>query len=133
MWLGFVLAISFMEAWVKFLAPGVEYLQALRVGKIVFGALNKVEIVFASILVLLAVIQGVKKFKVSNGILGALVLILIVQSVVLLPKLSAIIDLKLSGKMVESGFLHVSYVALEVVKVILLWLHQYVYWKKSGI
>lgn len=44
LWLGFVLAISFMEAWVKFRAPFVARHLALDVGRTVFAALNAVEL-----------------------------------------------------------------------------------------
>ena len=53
LWLGFVLAISFMEAPLKFRAPGVSRSQAPAVGQVVFRALNLVESIF-----LLAVLAG---------------------------------------------------------------------------
>ncbi|KAJ3081379.1 hypothetical protein HK102_002390 [Quaeritorhiza haematococci] len=46
-WLGFVLSISFMEAWVKFHAPTPSRSHLLDVGRHVFSALNKVEVVVA--------------------------------------------------------------------------------------
>jgi len=42
LWIGFVAAISFMEAWIKFQAPGITVPLGLGIGKIVFAALNKV-------------------------------------------------------------------------------------------
>jgi len=50
LWLGFVLSISFMEAWLKFQAEGVTQVIGLSIGKLVFGALNKVEIFFLILL-----------------------------------------------------------------------------------
>lgn len=47
LWIGFVCAISFMEAWVKFRAPGVTLPLGLGIGSLVFKALNKAEWVFA--------------------------------------------------------------------------------------
>jgi uncharacterized membrane protein (DUF485 family) len=47
LWIGFVCAISFMEAWLKFRAPGVNLQIGLGIGRLVFNALNKVEWVFA--------------------------------------------------------------------------------------
>jgi len=41
--MGFVLSISFMEAWLKFQAEGVTQAIGLSIGRLVFGALNKVE------------------------------------------------------------------------------------------
>src|SRR5690606_25200135 len=46
-WLGFVCAISFMEAWLKFQAHGVTLPIGLGIGRLVFHALNKVEWVLA--------------------------------------------------------------------------------------
>ena len=44
LWLGFVLSISFMEAWLKFQAEGVTQIIGLSIGRLVFNALNKVEL-----------------------------------------------------------------------------------------
>lgn len=43
LWLGFVLAISFMEAWIKFRAPFLPRHYGLDVGRTVFSALQSVE------------------------------------------------------------------------------------------
>eukprot|EP00467_Chlorarachnion_reptans_P020983 CAMPEP_0114491708 /NCGR_PEP_ID=MMETSP0109-20121206/3158_1 /TAXON_ID=29199 /ORGANISM="Chlorarachnion reptans, Strain CCCM449" /LENGTH=162 /DNA_ID=CAMNT_0001668487 /DNA_START=126 /DNA_END=611 /DNA_ORIENTATION=+ len=51
--LGFVLAISFMEAWVKFRSPILQKAIALDVGARVFRALNIVEVAFAGTLIIL--------------------------------------------------------------------------------
>lgn len=42
-WVGLVCAISFMEAWLKFQAPGVTLTIGLSIGMKVFTALNRVE------------------------------------------------------------------------------------------
>jgi hypothetical protein len=44
LWLGFVLAISFMEAWVKFKAPFCPRHFALDIGRNIFPALNAIEV-----------------------------------------------------------------------------------------
>jgi uncharacterized membrane protein (DUF485 family) len=49
LWVGFVCSISFMEAWLKFRAPGVTLAIGLGIGKVIFSALNKIEWVFASV------------------------------------------------------------------------------------
>lgn len=43
LWLGFVLSISFMEAWVKFRAPTLSKAAGVDAGRHVFAALNAVE------------------------------------------------------------------------------------------
>lgn len=40
-WCGCIIAISFMESWLKFRAPGVTLRIGLNIGKLVFNALNK--------------------------------------------------------------------------------------------
>ena len=53
-WLGMVLAISFLEAPLKFRAPNVTLQIGLGIGRLVFRALNTVEVGFA--LVILAIV-----------------------------------------------------------------------------
>ncbi|MER2093219.1 MAG: hypothetical protein ABS918_10760, partial [Saccharopolyspora rectivirgula] len=52
-WLGMVLAISFLEAPLKFRAPGVTTRIGLGIGRLVFRALNAVEVVLAVAVALL--------------------------------------------------------------------------------
>lgn len=40
LWLGFVCAISFMEAWLKFRAPHVTLVIGLSIGRLIFSALK---------------------------------------------------------------------------------------------
>ena len=47
LWLGMVLAISFLEAPLKFRAPGVTLALGLGIGRLVFRALNTCEVVLA--------------------------------------------------------------------------------------
>ena len=47
-WLGMVLAISFIEAPLKFRAPGVTLAIGLGIGRLVFRALNVCEVVLAA-------------------------------------------------------------------------------------
>ena len=49
-WLGMVLAISFLETPLRFRAPGVDLRTGLAIGRLVFRALNTAEIVFAAAL-----------------------------------------------------------------------------------
>lgn len=56
-WLGMVLAISFLEAPLKFRAPGVSVPIGLGIGRLVFKALNSCEVVFAVALVLVVTVD----------------------------------------------------------------------------
>ena len=51
-WLGMVLAISFLETPLKFRAPGITLPLGLGIGRLVFRALNTVEVVLATALII---------------------------------------------------------------------------------
>ena len=57
LWLGMVLAISFLEAPLKFRAPGLDLRVGLAIGRLVFRALNAVEVVLA-VVVLAGLVLG---------------------------------------------------------------------------
>ena len=57
-WFGMVLAISFLEAPLKFRAPGITLPLGLGIGRIVFRALNTVEALLGAATLLLAVLAG---------------------------------------------------------------------------
>jgi hypothetical protein len=46
-WVGMVVAISFLEAPLKFRAPGVTLRVGLGIGRLIFRALNTLELLFA--------------------------------------------------------------------------------------
>jgi hypothetical protein len=119
-WTGFVCAISFMEAWLKFRAPGVTLPIGLGIGRIIFGALNKVEWVFAVIVCTSAIVYGQSLFSLPNFLLLLVVLILVLQTAWLLPALDARADLYIQQKPVGSSRLHVWFVGAELIKVIAL-------------
>ncbi|MFD1659220.1 hypothetical protein ACFSL4_13655 [Streptomyces caeni] len=118
-WLGMVLAISFLEAPLKFRAPGVTVPLGLGIGRLVFRALNLVEAVLAAAVVAAVAVSGP---PVSVTVLtGVLAVLLVVQLGIVRPRLNRRSDRVLAGeeKMpISQG--HVYYVALECVKVVLL-------------
>ena len=117
-WVGFVCAISFMEAWLKFTAPGVTLPIGLAIGQIVFSALNKAEVVLACIVAVSLVIDKTR-VKTAGAFFAALFMLLM-QTFFLLPELSKRIDIYLQGGTPGPSSLHIIYVASEVVKVIAL-------------
>lgn len=116
-WIGFVCAISFLEAWLKFQAPGMTLPIGLGIGKLVFGALNKVEWVFAIVVVACALLHGRPAFTVTNIILTLIVAILVLQTVWLLPALDARAEQYISRQPVAISNLHLWFVGAEVLKV----------------
>ena len=56
-WLGMVVAISFLEAPLKFRAPGVTVRIGLGIGRLVFRGLNTAEAILATVLLVSAAAQ----------------------------------------------------------------------------
>jgi hypothetical protein len=114
-WLGMVLAISFLEAPLKFRAPDVTLRIGLGIGRIVFRALNRAEVVLA--LVLVGAAAAVPALRV---VVGALVVVLAAQLAVVRPRLNRRSDRVLAGEDVPRSREHLVYVVAEVGKVVLL-------------
>jgi len=120
-WLGMVLAISFLEAPLKFRAPGITVQLGLGIGRLVFRALNVCEVVLAAV-VLAAVALGRAPGGATAALLVA-VAALGVQVVVVRPALTRRSDAVLADASVaRSGRsrAHLGYVGFEAVKVVAL-------------
>jgi hypothetical protein len=117
-WLGMVLAISFLEAPLKFRAPGVTLALGLGIGRLVFRALNGCEAVLAA-----AVLIGLGVGAAPVAVLTAAVtasLLLTVQVLAVRPALTRRSDAVLAGAQGARSHAHHVYLALEVVKVVAL-------------
>ncbi|MEN4473785.1 hypothetical protein [Mycolicibacterium cosmeticum] len=117
-WLGMVLAISFIEAPLKFRAPGVTLPIGLGIGRLVFRALNGVEAVLA---IVLLISVGSARFPTlviaaATTAVGAL----IVQLLAVRPRLTRRSDAVLAGSDAPRSRAHYAYVGLEVLKVVAL-------------
>ena len=118
-WFGMVLAISFMEAPLKFQAPDITLPLGLGIGRLVFFALNKMEIVSA-VLLLLAFWRGRNNTKIETGMLGAVVLILLLETVWLLPVMDARAEMVIAGTEPPFSNMHVGYIVFDALKLIAL-------------
>ncbi len=116
-WIGFVSAISFMEAWLKFTAPGITLELGLGIGRIVFSALNKVEWFFAIIIVTDLLFSKKSWGKNLHILLLIPLSILVLQSFWLLPELDKRAIMILDHRPVSPSNLHFLYIILEVLKV----------------
>jgi hypothetical protein len=117
-WLGMVLAISFIEAPLKFRAPGVTVRIGLGIGRLVFRALNLAEAVLA-----IAVITVVSAGPLPAGVvlLAALAAVLLTAQVgVIRPRLNRRSDRVLAGEDLPRSREHLYYVATETAKVVCL-------------
>ncbi|MBO0678412.1 hypothetical protein JRC04_13160 [Mycolicibacterium sp. S2-37] len=114
-WLGMVVAISFIEAPLKFRAAGVTVPIGLGIGQLVFRALNIAEALLAGVIVI-AVATGRPPVGVLVAVTVAVV-VLIVQLVGVRPRLARRSRAVLAGQDAPRSRAHHAYVALEVVKV----------------
>ena len=118
-WLGMVVAISFIEAPLKFQAPGITIPLGLGIGRLVFRTLNSVEAVLAIALIVLAVVDADWPVAACTG-LGVAVAALAVQVGAVRPALSKRTDAVLADPEnvpEHRSHAHLWYVAFEVVKV----------------
>jgi len=118
-WFGLVGGISFMETPLKFKAPNITLPLGLGIGRIVFFWLNKVEIVLAVLLLVsFFFVRPANSFALWS--FGVIALLLILQTVWLLPTLNARAAAVISESFASSSNTHFFYIACEVIKFILL-------------
>jgi hypothetical protein len=119
-WLGMVVAISFLEAPLKFRAPGVTVRIGLGIGRLVFRGLNIAEAILAAVLLVsaAAAAQPPPARVIAAG--ATAIAVLLVQLAVVRPRLSRRSDRVLAGEDVPRSRAHYAYVGLELVKVVAL-------------
>jgi hypothetical protein len=117
-WLGMVLAISFLEAPLKFRAPNVTLQIGLGIGRLVFRALNTVEVVLA-IVVLVATMASPSSAGAAVALAVAFAA-LALQIGAVRPRLNRRSDQALAGLDASRSRGHYVYVGLEVVKAVAL-------------
>jgi len=114
-----IAAISFLEAPLKFRAPGVTQAIGLGIGKRVFTALNRIETVFALLLVIFLVVTR-PPFDLSTTLLVIVFTILAVQTFWLVPHLMRRAQRVIDGQAPPKGRTHILFIALEAAKMLLL-------------
>lgn len=117
-WLGMVVAISFVEAPLKFRAPGVTVRVGLGIGRLVFRALNSIEMLWAATLVAAIVVDAPPVHVIVVAMVA--VAVLVVQLAVVRPRLARRSDRILAGEESPRSRAHWVYVGLESVKVLAL-------------
>lgn len=123
-WLGMVVAISFIEAPLKFTAPGVTLAIGLGIGRKVFRALNTVEAVLALVAVVGLVLMEPGAPGVATLAIVVAVVSLAVQVVAIRPALTRRSNQVLAGDGTTAADrrsnAHFYYVGFEVAKVVAL-------------
>lgn len=117
LWIGFVCAISFMEAWLKFQAPGITVPLGLGIGRLVFDALNKVEWVFAIAIIFSGSIAKENWLSFKNLAFVVPLLLLFMQTFWVLPALDARAELVINEQVLPPSNLHFFYIGMEIVKI----------------
>jgi hypothetical protein len=118
LWLGMVVAISFIETPLKFRAPGVTLQIGLGIGRLVFRALNASELALGAVIVAcFLVTPPTMGLAVAAGVA---VITLLTQVLAVRPRLTRRSDAVLAGGEGPRSHAHWVYVGLEIVKVIAL-------------
>ena len=118
-WLGLVAGLSFLEAPLKFTAPGITLELGLGIGRLVFFWLNKIELALAAVF-FVSLFLAMPKSVLVKASAAALLVILLLQTLWLLPALDARAVAVISGTTSPGSSAHIVYIVLEVVKIILL-------------
>lgn len=118
LWVGITVGISLIATPVRFTAASITRPVALDVGRVVFTALNKAEIVALILLLLVVRIAGLS--RKWWAVCALLALIVIVQGIWLIPELAARTDIIMSGGEPPPSYAHAVYSSLELIKIGLL-------------
>ncbi len=117
-WAGITVGVSMLATPVRFTATTITRPVALDVGRVVFAALNKAELV--ALVLLLIVVRVAGLAKRWWALCGGLALIVLAQGLWLIPELAARTDIIIAGGEPPPSYAHAIYSSLELVKIGLL-------------
>ncbi len=128
LWAGMVMGISLLETPIKFTAPSLKTAVApeigraiaLDIGRVVFGAFNKVEIVWSILTIALIPFIGslARLPRAAKVLFPTIWLIIVFQSVVLVPALAARAQLVLNNQPLPPAPFHALYTGSELIKLL---------------
>lgn len=113
-WFGMTAGISLLATPIRFSAATLTRPVALDVGRVVFAALNKAELM--ALVLLLIIVRASGRAQSYWVVCGVLALILIAQSAWLLPELAARTELVIAGRELPRSYVHAIYSTLELTK-----------------
>jgi hypothetical protein len=117
-WLGLIIGISLIEAPLKFQAPGITIPLGLGIGRLVFTAMNIVELVIAALLTLACLRPGTDRG--FWRLVGACWAVLLAKVAVIRPLLNRRTDAVIAGTDDGGSALHYFYIAADGIRIILL-------------
>lgn len=118
-WFALVLGLAFIEAPLKFQAPGITLPLGLGIGRLVFSVLNKIEIALAGMMLISLFMERPKRGW-GVYLFGIVAAILVLETAWLLPLLNIRAEQVISGTAEPYSYTHVIYIAFDAIKVILL-------------
>ncbi|MGI9237393.1 MAG: hypothetical protein ACR2QZ_08345, partial [Woeseiaceae bacterium] len=118
LWVGVTVGISMIATPVRFTATSITRPIALDVGRVVFAALNKAELVMLVVLLIVVRVAGLAGRW--WGACAFLALVVLAQGVWLIPELAARTDVILSGGEPPPSYAHAIYSSLELAKIAVL-------------
>ncbi|WP_145856147.1 hypothetical protein [Pedobacter suwonensis] len=117
-WAGLISGISFLEAPLKFQAPGITIPLGLGIGQLVFQALNKIEVIL--LMVILACSLPAPLKNISSILLFSVTILLMIDTFWLLPLLDERAKLVLAGHAPVRSYHHILYIIAEAIKFLIL-------------
>jgi hypothetical protein len=113
-WFGLTAGISLLESPARFATASLSHAAAIDLGRVIFTLLNKVELLALVLLLIIVRLSG--QGRRYWGECALLTLILIAQSVWLLPELSARSLQIVAGATPGPSFVHAAYATAELIK-----------------
>ncbi|SFA47616.1 hypothetical protein SAMN04488511_106271 [Pedobacter suwonensis] len=117
-WAGLIGGISFLEAPLKFQAPGITIPLGLGIGQLVFQALNKIEVIL--LMVILACSLPAPLKNISSILLFSVTILLMIDTFWLLPLLDERAKLVLAGHAPVRSYHHILYIIADTIKFLIL-------------
>ncbi len=113
-WFGMTAGVSLLATPLRFTASTITRPIALDVGRVVFAALSKAELM--ALVVLIIVVRASGRARSMWAVCGVLALILIAQSAWLLPELAVRTQMVIDGRELPQSWAHAIYSTLELTK-----------------
>ncbi|MDH3621710.1 MAG: hypothetical protein OER91_12510 [Gammaproteobacteria bacterium] len=117
-WVGMTVGVSMIATPVRFTATTITRPVALDVGRVVFAALNKAELL--AVVLLLVIVRASGRSRELWMWASVLILIVLAQGAWLIPELAARTDIILAGGEPPPSHAHAIYSTLELIKIGLL-------------
>ena len=114
-WVGLTAGVALLATPMRFMAESMTRPVALDVGRVVFAALNKVEL--AALVALLVVVRVSGRSSTWWAWCSFLILVVLAQGAWLIPELSARTDVILTGGTPPPSNAHAIYSTLELMKI----------------